>query len=112
MGSAQTGTGKTAAYVLPTLHRLYIYLRREAALSNYISSPNNNVLVAAGELEPRKGPLAIILCPSTELAAQVMEKTYEYARELPNIKILGIYGALRTKSTQVCLPTFLADRYR
>ena len=45
IGTAQTGTGKTAAFVLPILHRL---------LSN-----------------PRKGTRAIIITPTRELAAQI-----------------------------------------
>jgi len=50
MASAQTGTGKTAAFVLPTLHRL---------LTN---KP------AAGH-----GPRALILTPTRELATQVTD---------------------------------------
>lgn len=90
VGSAETGTGKTAAYVLPTLHRVYIQKKREEAL------------IAQNLQAPRGAcPLAIILCPSTELAEQVMEKTFEYAKDLPDFRIMGIYGALKTKSTQV-----------
>ncbi len=44
IGQAQTGTGKTAAFVLPLLHRLYEW---------------------EGE-----GPVALILCPTRELARQ------------------------------------------
>jgi ATP-dependent RNA helicase RhlE len=32
VASAETGTGKTAAYVLPMLHRAYILLKRERAM--------------------------------------------------------------------------------
>ena len=47
IGQAQTGTGKTAAYALPILQRLY---------------------AMEGE-----GPVALILCPTRELARQVYE---------------------------------------
>jgi ATP-dependent RNA helicase DeaD len=45
IGQSQTGSGKTAAFVLPVLHRLY-------------------------EIEGQ-GPAALILCPTRELARQV-----------------------------------------
>ncbi len=52
MGRAQTGTGKTAAFMLPTLQRL-----------------------RGGD-----GLRALVLCPTRELAIQVAEATREYAK--------------------------------
>lgn len=52
LGRAQTGTGKTAAFMLPTLHRL-----------------------RGGE-----GLRALVLCPTRELAIQVAESARDYAR--------------------------------
>ena len=52
-GQAQTGTGKTAAFLLATLHRL---------LTN-----------ADGKDEQRKNPRAIMLAPTRELAIQIAE---------------------------------------
>jgi ATP-dependent RNA helicase RhlE len=52
LGRAQTGTGKTAAFMLPTLHRL----------------------------NGRDGLRALVLCPTRELAIQVAEATREYAK--------------------------------
>ena len=49
IGTAQTGTGKTAAFVLPILNRL---------LSG-----------------PRGVPRALIVTPTRELAAQILEET-------------------------------------
>lgn len=58
--------------------------------------------IAKGLCGPRSSsPLALIVCPSRELAEQVMEQTLKLAEGLPDIKIMGIYGALKTKSTQV-----------
>ncbi|MDQ3555670.1 MAG: DEAD/DEAH box helicase [Gemmatimonadota bacterium] len=51
LGRAQTGTGKTAAFMLPTLHRL-----------------------RGGE-----GLRALVLCPTRELAIQVAESARDYA---------------------------------
>jgi ATP-dependent RNA helicase RhlE len=60
MGSAQTGTGKTAAFALPLLQRLAENTRR-----------------------PRKGPpRALILAPTRELAAQIGESIQTYGRFL------------------------------
>jgi len=60
MGSAQTGTGKTAAFILPLLQRLSSNSRR-----------------------PHKGtPRALILAPTRELAAQIGESINTYGRFL------------------------------
>jgi ATP-dependent RNA helicase RhlE len=54
LGRAQTGTGKTAAFMLPTLQRLL----------------------------GRDGLRALVLCPTRELAIQVAEATQEYAKHV------------------------------
>src|SRR5437763_517489 len=55
IGSAQTGTGKTAAFALPILSKL-------------------------GQHSPDKGPRVLILEPTRELAAQVETAFRDYAR--------------------------------
>jgi ATP-dependent RNA helicase RhlE len=71
IGIAQTGTGKTAAFVLPMLHRL----ARDAA-------------------RPMpKGCRALILVPTRELAAQVTESIRAYSRFMPLTCALVIGGA-------------------
>lgn len=70
VASAQTGTGKTAAFVLPLLHRL------------------------AGENASRPGtrpPRALILTPTRELAQQVQGAFVMYGRFLP-LRSVAIYG--------------------
>ncbi len=60
LGSAQTGTGKTAAFTLPLLHRL-----------------------ASNPRQIQKGtPRALILAPTRELAAQIGESIRAYGRFL------------------------------
>ncbi|HIE64476.1 MAG: DEAD/DEAH box helicase [Nitrospira sp.] len=60
LGSAQTGTGKTAAFTLPLLQKLSKDARR-----------------------PRRGtPRALILAPTRELAAQIGESIRTYGRFL------------------------------
>lgn len=70
LASAQTGTGKTAAYILPILERL---------LS---PSPYPN----------KKGPRVLILVPTRELAMQVAQEATKFARYLPRVKTICIYG--------------------
>ena len=60
MGTAQTGTGKTAAFALPLLQQF-----------------------AASPRRPRRGtPRALILAPTRELAAQIRESIQTYGRFL------------------------------
>src|SRR5271154_3447957 len=66
IGSAQTGTGKTAAFALPILSKL-------------------------GAHEPR--PRVLILEPTRELAAQVETAFRDYAR-FTNLKIAVLYGGV------------------
>src|SRR3954470_5269978 len=66
LGQAATGTGKTAAFALPILHRL----------------PSDR---AGG------APAALILVPTRELAVQVSEALHRYGREL-GVRVLPIYG--------------------
>ncbi|MEO7339157.1 MAG: DEAD/DEAH box helicase [Caldimonas sp.] len=75
MGGAQTGTGKTAGFVLPMLHRLMA---------------NPAVRDAKGRLPIR----ALILTPTRELAAQVEEsvRTYGKHSKLSSMVMFGGVG--------------------
>ena len=71
VGSAQTGTGKTAAFTLPLLQRLSRHQQR-----------------------PRKGtPRALILAPTRELAAQIRDSIQTYGRFL-RLSTTVIYGGV------------------
>jgi ATP-dependent RNA helicase RhlE len=71
IGTAQTGTGKTAAFTLPLLQRLSAHTR-----------------------QPRKGtPRALILAPTRELAAQIDESIETYGRFL-RLDHTVIYGGV------------------
>lgn len=67
--SAQTGTGKTAAFVLPALEK--------------ILKPLNGKWV---------GPRVLILAPTRELALQITEKALAYSKFLNKAKTICIYG--------------------
>jgi len=64
IGQAQTGTGKTAAFVLPILQTL---------------KPG------------QRGIQALVLAPTRELAMQVAQATREYGSHL-NVRVLTVYG--------------------
>jgi len=75
IGSAQTGTGKTAAFVLPALHRL-------ASSAGAASPPKRR---SAGM------PRVLVLAPTRELAQQVAEQTVRYAQHL-RVRVVCLYG--------------------
>ncbi len=65
LGTAQTGTGKTAAFALPILSRIDI---------------------------KQVTPQALVLAPTRELAIQVAEAFQRYAAHIPKFHVLPIYG--------------------
>lgn len=74
MAAAQTGTGKTASFTLPMLHRL---LRH-----------------ANSSTSPAKHPVrALILTPTRELAAQVDESARRYGKHLA-LRVGCVYGGV------------------
>jgi len=77
LAGAQTGTGKTAGFTLPMLHRLSTD-RNGAALTNKTS----------------KRPIrALVLAPTRELAAQVEENIRTYAK-YTNLNSAVIFGGV------------------
>ncbi len=77
MGGAQTGTGKTAGFTLPMLHRI-------ARHANASSSP------------ARHPVRCLILTPTRELAMQVHESVVTYGRHLP-LRSVCVYGGVDIK---------------
>ncbi len=67
--SAQTGTGKTAAFILPILNGL-------------IKTKSGN------------GPRILILVPTRELAEQILVETKKHSRIFPFIKTVCIFGGV------------------
>ena len=73
LASAQTGTGKTAGFTLPMLHRL------------------------VAENKWKRRPIrALVLTPTRELAAQVYDNVREYSEYL-DIKSMVIFGGVNQK---------------
>ncbi len=74
MGGSQTGTGKTAGFTLPMLHRLQPHANSSAS--------------------PARHPIrALILVPTRELAAQVYESVKTYGKYL-SLKCTVVYGGV------------------
>lgn len=65
LGTAQTGTGKTAAFTLPLLSRIKFKSQRTSML---------------------------VLTPTRELAIQVAEAIQQYAAKMPEVSVVPVYG--------------------
>jgi len=70
-GIAQTGTGKTAAFALPSLHRL----------------------AADAKPRPIKGCRMLVLAPTRELASQIAESFTAYGKNL-RLSVLTVFGGV------------------
>ncbi|MBN1914323.1 MAG: DEAD/DEAH box helicase [Parachlamydiales bacterium] len=70
--SAPTGTGKTAAFLLPVIQRLFTS-----------HSPSK-----------KKGPRALILVPTRELAMQVTDEAKKYSKAINKMKTICICGGV------------------
>ena len=71
MAAAQTGTGKTAGFTLPLLHRL-----------------------SRGNLARANSVRALVLTPTRELAAQVADSVTTYGKYLP-LKSVVVFGGVK-----------------
>ena len=78
MGSAQTGTGKTASFVLPILQKIL-------PLSSTSTSP------------ARHPVRALVLCPTRELAVQVADNAHTYAKHT-DIRTAVVFGGVDIKT--------------
>lgn len=65
IGQAQTGTGKTVAFSIPILEKIFI---------------------------KDKSPQAIIICPTRELSIQVANEIAKLGSNIKKLKILPVYG--------------------
>src|SRR5436309_2080299 len=71
IGIAQTGTGKTAAFVWPILTRLS----------------------AAGRHEQRRGTRVLVVAPTRELVVQIEENVRAYAKHVP-VRMATVFGGV------------------
>ena len=81
MGAAQTGTGKTAAFSLPILHRLMPF--------------------ASNSASPARHPVrALILTPTRELADQIHENVQRYSQFVP-LRAAVVFGGVEDRKSVV-----------
>jgi ATP-dependent RNA helicase RhlE len=72
LGIAQTGTGKTAAFALPILHRL----------------------AADPKPAPRRGCRVLVLSPTRELASQIADSFRAYGRHM-GLSVAVVFGGVK-----------------
>lgn len=90
--SSQTGSGKTAAFVLPALHRFAASLPSPRPVSPERRSPH---LRGADRRRTQPAqPKMLVLTPTRELALQVTVAVDKYARYLPQIGAVAILGGM------------------
>ena len=65
LGQAQTGSGKTIAFAIPIIERIFI---------------------------PDRSPQAIVLCPTRELCMQVASEISKVGKNVKKLKVLAVYG--------------------
>ena len=85
MGIAQTGTGKTAGFALPALHKIF-----------------------TEDLDPpKRGARVLILAPTRELAGQIAESVRSYGRHMMQLSVACVYGGvpIAVSYTHLTLPT-------
>jgi len=109
MVSSQTGSGKTAAFLLPVLHTL---IKRQAEAEAEAKAEFQRLAAEAaarGEATPKKPkrkdptnarhfkaatPGALVLCPTRELAQQVAHDAIELVRHCRGLRIANVVGGM------------------
>jgi superfamily II DNA/RNA helicase len=109
MVSSQTGSGKTAAFLLPVLHTL---LKQEAEAEALAKAEFQRLAAEAaarGEAAPRKAkrkdptntrnfkaavPGALILCPTRELAQQVAHDAIDLVKHCRGLRVASVVGGM------------------
>jgi len=109
MVSSQTGSGKTAAFLLPVLHTL---LKQQEAAATHEREEFERACAEAtakGEAAPKRPrrkdptssrnfkaatPGALVLCPTRELAQQVAHDAIDLVRHCRGLRIANVVGGM------------------
>lgn len=109
MVSSQTGSGKTAAFLLPVMHTLIQQKEEEQARERQALERATAEALARGEEPPkrpkRKNPTlarhfkpatpgALVLCPTRELAQQVAQDAIGLVRHCRGLRIANVVGGM------------------
>jgi superfamily II DNA/RNA helicase len=109
MVSSQTGSGKTAAFLLPVLHTLLAMQAEEARAEKEAFDKACAEAAAKGEAAPkrprRKNPTdprnfkpavpgALVVCPTRELAQQVANDAIDLVRHARGLRIANVVGGM------------------
>jgi superfamily II DNA/RNA helicase len=109
MVSSQTGSGKTAAFLLPVLHTLIQQMAQAEAQAKADYEQACADAVARGEEPPKRArrkdptnprnfkaavPGALVLCPTRELAQQVAHDAIELVKHCRGIRVANVVGGI------------------
>ncbi len=109
MVSSQTGSGKTAAFLLPVLHTLLQRQAEAEAAAKAEYQRQAAEAAARGEAQPKKSkrkdptnprhfkaatPGALVLCPTRELAQQVAHDAIDLVKHCRGLRIANVVGGM------------------
>lgn len=109
MVSSQTGSGKTAAFLLPVLHTLLLQQAQAEAKARADFDRSVAEALARGEAPPKRAkrkdptnprhftapsPGALIVCPTRELAQQVAHDAIDLVRHCRGLRVANIVGGM------------------
>jgi len=109
MVSSQTGSGKTAAFLLPVLHTLLMQEAEAEAAAKAEFQRLSEEAAQRGEAPPKKAkrkdptnsrnfkaatPGALILCPTRELAQQVAHDAIDLVRHCRGLRVASVVGGM------------------
>ena len=109
MVSSQTGSGKTAAFLLPVLHTLIQQMAAAEAKAKADYDQACADAIARGEEPPKRNrrkdptnprnfkaavPGALVLCPTRELAQQVAHDAIELVKHCRGLRIANVVGGI------------------